>query len=69
MKNFITLVVLVVGVAVGIGCSAPKEEAPSEVTEDFGHFHPKGKPPSEHTLAVFEEAREMLPFSDRQCTS
>ena len=31
-----------------------------------GHFHPKGKAPSEFTLAVFDEARETLPFSDRQ---
>jgi alkyl sulfatase BDS1-like metallo-beta-lactamase superfamily hydrolase len=31
-----------------------------------GHFHPKGKAPSEYTLAVFDEARETLPFSDRQ---
>lgn len=31
-----------------------------------GHFHPKGKGPSEYTLAVFDEARETLPFSDRQ---
>jgi alkyl sulfatase BDS1-like metallo-beta-lactamase superfamily hydrolase len=30
-----------------------------------GHFHPKGKAPSEHTLKVFEEARKTLPFSDR----
>ncbi|MCR9087317.1 MAG: MBL fold metallo-hydrolase [Rhodobacteraceae bacterium] len=31
-----------------------------------GHFHPKGKAPSEHTLRVLAEAREGLPFSDRQ---
>jgi alkyl sulfatase BDS1-like metallo-beta-lactamase superfamily hydrolase len=31
-----------------------------------GHFHPKGKAPSEYTLAIFEEARQTLPFSDRQ---
>ncbi len=30
------------------------------------HFHPKGKLPSEFTLAVFDEARESLPFSNRQ---
>jgi alkyl sulfatase BDS1-like metallo-beta-lactamase superfamily hydrolase len=28
------------------------------------HFHPKGKPPSEHTLKILEEARTTLPFSD-----
>jgi len=40
--------------------------SPTSSESDFGHFHPKGKPPSEHTLAVFEEARQTLPFSDRQ---
>ncbi len=30
------------------------------------HFHPKGKPPSTHTLEVFERARATLPFADRQ---
>jgi len=29
-----------------------------------GHFHPKGKPPSEHTLKVLEASRGTLPFSD-----
>ena len=28
------------------------------------HFHPKGKPPSEHTLKVLNEARESMPFDD-----
>jgi alkyl sulfatase BDS1-like metallo-beta-lactamase superfamily hydrolase len=29
-----------------------------------GHFHPKGKAPSQHTLSVLAEARKALPFSD-----
>jgi alkyl sulfatase BDS1-like metallo-beta-lactamase superfamily hydrolase len=29
-----------------------------------GHFHPKGKAPSEHTLKVLAAAREGLPFDD-----
>ena len=29
-----------------------------------GHFHPKGKPPSGHTLKVLADARKTLPFSD-----
>ncbi|MEM1316551.1 MAG: MBL fold metallo-hydrolase, partial [Pseudomonadota bacterium] len=29
-----------------------------------GHFHPKGKAPSAHTLRVLAEARQTLPFSD-----
>ena len=28
------------------------------------HFHPKGKPPSEHTLDVLNQARESMPFED-----
>ncbi len=28
------------------------------------HFHPKGKPQSEHTLAIIKEARETMPFED-----
>ena len=28
------------------------------------HFHPKGKPPSEHTLKIIREARERMPFDD-----
>jgi len=31
-----------------------------------GHFDPKGKPPSEHTIAVIEQARKTLPFSDKR---
>jgi alkyl sulfatase BDS1-like metallo-beta-lactamase superfamily hydrolase len=31
-----------------------------------GHFHPKGKAPSEHTLKVLREARARLPFGDER---
>ncbi len=30
------------------------------------HFHPKGKPPSEHTLAVRAENAANLPFADER---
>ena len=30
------------------------------------HFHPKGKPPSEHTIAKIEQARAALPFADKR---
>ena len=39
---------------------------PANSQSDFGHFDPKGKQPSEHTLKVFEEARNSLPFADRR---
>ncbi len=28
------------------------------------HFHPKGNPPTEHTIKILEEARAVLPFHD-----
>ena len=30
------------------------------------HFHPKGKPPSEHTIKVLEQSRKTLPLSDKR---
>jgi alkyl sulfatase BDS1-like metallo-beta-lactamase superfamily hydrolase len=43
---------------------APAVEAP--MGEAVGHFHPKGKPPSKHTVAVLEQSRSTLPFSDKR---
>ena len=37
------------------------QDAPAPLA---GHFHPKGKAPSPHTLAVLTEARGALPFAD-----
>ncbi|WP_051630727.1 alkyl/aryl-sulfatase [Afifella pfennigii] len=31
-----------------------------------GHFHPKGKAPSEHTRAILEAAKSELPFADER---
>ena len=39
--------------------SAMQGAAPAD-----GHFHPKGKAPSEHTLKVLREAKARLPFND-----
>ena len=52
--------VMVVVALTTVACSPTSSES------DFGHFHPKGKAPSAYTLAIFDEARETLPFSDRQ---
>ena len=38
--------------------------APAPVAPAAGHFHPKGKPPSEFTKAVLRKARQALPFDD-----
>lgn len=39
-------------------------EQPSYAASVDEHFHPKGKPPSEHTLEVIKAARESMPFDD-----
>ena len=35
-------------------------------TAQLEHFHPKGKPPSKHTIKKLEEARKTLPFADKR---
>ena len=42
---------------------AAGEQTPYAASVDE-HFHPKGKPPSEHTLAVIKAARKSMPFDD-----
>ena len=37
-----------------------------EATPAKGHFHPKGKAPSKHTIEVLQEAKAALPFADRR---
>ena len=37
---------------------------PGQAADQTIHFHPKGKPPSAHTLEVIKQARTTLPFSD-----
>ncbi len=38
----------------------------ASASAEEGHFHPKGKLPSEHTMKVFEQARAALPFADKR---
>ena len=64
MKNHLCLAISLLVVA---GCSpsdtvVADTEASAASAED--HFHPKGKPPSEHTIRVLQEARSGLPFAD-----
>lgn len=58
------------GAAFAVMPSFVTEEAAAQtptVAEPLaGHFHPKGKAPSEHTLRVLAEARNGLPFDDTQ---
>ena len=57
-------IVLIAAMWVTFSC---RSEGVAPVADgETDHFHPKGKPPSEHTLKIFEEARQTLPLSDRR---
>jgi len=36
------------------------------LAQDIKHFHPKGEPPSKHTIEVIKKARAAMPFSERK---
>ncbi|MEA3410712.1 MAG: alkyl sulfatase dimerization domain-containing protein [Pseudomonadota bacterium] len=57
MRHHIRSAIVAVGLTLAAGSPAQSEE---------GHFHPKGKPPSEHTKVVLEQARTELPFADKR---
>jgi len=50
--------------AVAGGFSLESGAARAQTAPLAGHFHPRGKAPSSHTLEVLARAREALPFSD-----
>ena len=56
------------GAAFAIGGAFMTEAGPAtaQTTPPLapGHFHPKGKVPSEHTVAILKTARETMPFGD-----
>jgi alkyl sulfatase BDS1-like metallo-beta-lactamase superfamily hydrolase len=57
----------VTGAAFAIGSQVIFDESQARAQEappHPGHFHPKGKAPSEYTLKVLQEAKATLPFSD-----
>ncbi len=58
-----------VGAAFAVAPTFVSEEGSAHAqtaTPAEGHFHPRGKAPSEHTLKILAEARETLPFSDKR---
>ena len=55
------------------GCVSDKAIAASDsavpvdtFAVEVNHYHPKGKSPSKHTIAVIEKARASMPFSDKR---
>jgi alkyl sulfatase BDS1-like metallo-beta-lactamase superfamily hydrolase len=57
MKHRISVVTIVAVLTLAVG-------SPTQSAEE--HFHPKGKPPSVHTIAKLKEARAGLPFADKR---
>ena len=57
-----SLVAFVAAIAGIVSCGP--EGTPPVTDGETDHFHPKGKPPSEHTIKVLQEARIDLPFED-----
>ena len=58
-----------VGAAFAVGSNIVLNESPAQAQEAAplkGHFHPKGKAPSKHTLEVLKKARTTLPFADKR---
>jgi alkyl sulfatase BDS1-like metallo-beta-lactamase superfamily hydrolase len=56
-----------VGTAFAIGSGVLLDESPAAAQGAVplaGHFHPKGKGPSQHTLDLLRQARSGLPFGD-----
>jgi alkyl sulfatase BDS1-like metallo-beta-lactamase superfamily hydrolase len=57
------------GAAFAVGGNIVLNEGPAHAQEAAalkGHFHPKGKAPSRHTLEVLKKARTGLPFADKR---
>jgi alkyl sulfatase BDS1-like metallo-beta-lactamase superfamily hydrolase len=66
-RNVFRRLAAAVGAAVislGLALSASGQSEGINTSDPDRHFHPKGKPPSEHTLAVIRAARESMPFDD-----
>jgi len=65
MRHIFGTASLIAFVAVIAGTVSCRSDGVSPVANaQNDHFHPKGKPPSEHTKKVLSEAREGLPFED-----
>ena len=58
------IALLVIVVATGVALASGKGSGDIKYADPSQHFHPDGKPPSDHTLAVIKAARESMPFDD-----
>jgi len=58
--------ILVTAGATTVTFAAGASATPTANVDPGKHFHPKGKMPSKHTLAIFKKVKAKLPFSDRK---
>jgi alkyl sulfatase BDS1-like metallo-beta-lactamase superfamily hydrolase len=62
----------VISLALAVSVTGPANAAPAGsgslpyAESSDRHFHPKGKPPSKHTLEIIKKARETMPFADKR---
>ncbi len=59
-KKFYDIGFLIAGAAVSLMLAG------GALAADIKHFHPKGKPPSKHTIEVIKEARATMNFADKR---
>ncbi len=66
VKRFLQVGAVVVAAAVSSAfvLAADGADGNTAKVDPSQHFHPLGKPPSEHTLKILEEARRTMPFDD-----
>jgi alkyl sulfatase BDS1-like metallo-beta-lactamase superfamily hydrolase len=55
---------LATAVLIGQLCGTALVAGSSALAAEIEHFHPKGKPPSKHTIEIIEKARATMAFSD-----
>jgi alkyl sulfatase BDS1-like metallo-beta-lactamase superfamily hydrolase len=69
---FDSIALLAVSLALTVSVAGPANAAPAGsgslpyAESPDRHFHPKGKPPSAHTLEVIRKARKTMPFADKR---
>lgn len=68
MQYHMRKLVLATWISMGMVClptASTADSVPADNT-DWPHFDPKGKPPSQATIEVLNEAQQTLPFSDNR---
>jgi hypothetical protein len=49
----------------GVSSTSAQQPSPQSIPSAPDHYHPKGKPPSRHTIAIQDALRKSMPFDDK----